>query len=165
MRGAAVLSVLLKIKAISGSRLNSLESLSGVFFLFFFFPLQIILSVKLKGNIKDYNFEDYLRHFWLAVELQGLVGPTEIIPKADVASWLCMEPVYGSLFAQRRSVGTICVVWIHSVTYILIQQSSSLLLSTNNFLVVFRTQKLEFRKKCKYLVEKVARGGKNPAVF
>lgn len=164
MREAAVLSVLLLIKTIKGSRLSSLESLLG-FGLFFNTqllsfpppPPPIILSVKLKGNMKHDGFEGYLGWFWLAVELQRLVGPTEIIPKADVTSWLHMESVYWSLSAQIWHVGTISRVGIHTDSYIMIQRSSSVLLSTNSFLAVCRTEKLKFRKKCKYLVKKVGR--------
>lgn len=75
-----------------------------------------------------------------------------------------MEPVYWFLSDQRRYVGTISRVGIHTDSYIMIQQSSSMLISTNSFLVVCRTQKLEFRKKCKYLIEKVGRK-KNLLIF
>lgn len=87
-------------------------------------------------RISNTDFGGYLRWFWLACGSR------------------CQ-------FLTLHRAGVWGRVWIHSVTYIMTQQSLSMLLNTNSFLVISRTQRLEFKKKYMYLVEKMARKRKS----
>lgn len=69
------------------------------------------------------------------------------------------------LFLALHRAAVLGRVSIHSVTYIMTQQSLSMLLNTNSFLAISRTQRLEFKKKYMYLVEKVSRKRKSSYIL